>query len=314
MTFPFAAVAPAFKYVATGKRVPEKDFSTLGKLFSDKKAVSEFLDLWCSAEIVRDVFFEGTLGVDLHEAHLFNDVVATAVSEYHMRYGLVPNVLAWRDLMEGEIAVVNVGGEKFYPPVDEFSCKVSVRTDGYQGDRFMAAVRSVILGFVNRDDEVLLHLFNQTESDVTVVSPETCTGSFPVTLFATARNAVWEQAIAVPSMVTTPHVLRDLYQDSGNFFGRPTSLTGARFGVYGGIEMHIVEPSKHSANYALGCGNIDKGALYALGSPSILGIRHVKVPLTVHPASVDDESLLFVWARHSTCLQSKAVGKARAQL
>jgi hypothetical protein len=320
MPFPFASVVPAFKYTATGKQVSEKDFSTLGKLFSDKKAVTEFLDLWCNAEIVRDIFFEGVPDTDLHDGLVFNDLVATAVSEYHGRYGLVPNVLARRDVTEGEIAVVHIGDEKFFPPVNEFSCRVPLRKYGYQGDRFMNAVRSAIIGFVTRDNEVLLHLLNQTDGDVEEVDPATCKtqrhpGSFPVSMFVKARTQVWEQSIPVPSMITTPHVLRELYKEGANwFFHLPASLTWTTFGRFGDVDLHIVEPSLHSATYVLSCAGIDKGALYALGPPSVLGVRHVKVPLQVQSAVVNDDESLLVWTYIGTWLQGKAVGKSRAWL
>lgn len=315
MTIGFGHAVPAFKYVATGKRVPEKDFSTLGKLFSDKKAVTEFLDLWCSAEIVRDVYFEGIPDTDLTEPAIFGSEVCLAVGEYHMCYGLVPILLAWQELLPGAIAVARVGGEKVFPHTYGLSCNVPLSKEGYQGDRYMSAVRGAIGGFVVRDDETFLHLLNQTESDVEEVSPKTCKGTFPVVLFVRARKVVWEQAIPVPTVITTPQVLRELFREEhAMYLERPTSLVGMEFGSIMDVDLRVVEPLQHSMLYPLGCENIDTRALYALGPPATLGVRHVRAPLQVKPATVAGDDSLLVWAEHSTWLQGKAVGKVRAQL
>ncbi len=314
----FAQVVPAFKYTATGKRVLEKDFSTLGKLFLDKKAALDFLDLWCSEEIIRDVFFEGIPDHDLTDPFHFGDAVCAAVNNYHLRYGMVPILLAWRDLMEGEIAVVNVGEvgkrEKFYPHSYELSSTSPLRKDGYPGDRFMSMVRSAIVGFVNRDDDTLLHLLNQTDSDAVEVSSENSTGSLAVSLYAKARDKVWKEAIAVPTAVTTPHVLRELYRDAWQFIEPPTSLTGVTFGTMSTVDLRIVEPMERSTEYIFGCGNIQKGALYALGLPGVLGVRNVHTPLRVETITVNDKESLFVGSYVSTWVQGRAVGKAQLAL
>jgi hypothetical protein len=313
----FAKVVPAFKYVATGKRVSEGDFSTAGKLFYDKQAVLDFLDLWCSAEIVRDVFFNDTPTVDLGNPEIFNVEVQDAVAEYHGVYGLAPNVLAWRDVLDGEIArVKDSDGNDHYPPVNEFSVQLRLEKDGYQGDRFMGAVRSAIAGFVIRDDEVLLYLLNQVEPEPVRVDRADYPGKLGVISFSKAREVVWNQAIPMPTMITTPHMLRELYLDekSEQYVVRPEVLTGTVFGSVADVELRIVEPVDASAHYVLGCSNIQTNAMYGLGTPSTLGVRHVKTPVEAHPARVEGDDILLLYSYIGTWLQGKGVGKVHAVL
>ncbi|MCP4641654.1 MAG: hypothetical protein GY851_14520, partial [bacterium] len=157
---------------------------------------------------------------------------------------------------------------------------------------------------------------NQVEPEPIRVDRAEYEDNFGVVLFAKARDVVWKQAITVPTVITTPHMLRELYADakSEQYLVRPDALTGTVFGSVMDVDLRIVEPADASDHYTFGCSTIQKNALYALGSPSTLGMRHVKIPVEAYTAHVDGKDVLLVYSFIGTWLQGKGVGKVQAAL
>lgn len=275
-SFPVSAVHhlcahPEFRYTATNKKVPEKDFSVRGRLFGEKKATLDFVRLWSDGEISRVVSTEGTAFSEKPHIFYFAPMVEYAVSNYIEKYSLSNRLLT---RMNEPSTTLWHQGEKHY--VSPWT--LSSSTHASQRDiedapllHYSHAVRSASQGISCREDATLLFLLNSaplcsiTKSDITEA-------------YIAARSGLWKKGISHKATVLTLPALQQLVADCRLYLQPPKTLNDISFGHLSFTKVYPIDNSLLPRTNASPVENTT-AVCYLLGYPGALGIINVHRPL-----------------------------------